>query len=69
MVLHHGLNFQLAVRYVHLKGVTDDKYFDDFFPLKNVQKKKIYIYWPDLTHNNGQNISVKVIVLPVFQIY
>lgn len=35
MVLHHGLNFQLGVRYVHLKGVTDDtKYFDDFCPLQ-----------------------------------
>jgi len=41
MVLHHGLNFQLAVRYVHLKGVIDDKYFDDFCPL---QKYADYIY-------------------------
>jgi hypothetical protein len=37
MVLHHGLNFQLAVRYVHLKGVTDvTKYFDDFCHLQKI---------------------------------
>jgi hypothetical protein len=43
MVLHHGLNFQLAVQYVHLKGVTyDAKYFDDFCHL---QKCAIYIFF------------------------
>lgn len=44
MVLHHRLNFQLAVQYVHLKGVTDDKYFDDFCPLQKCAEY-IYIYF------------------------
>jgi len=70
VILHDGDNFQLTIYYVHSKGVFIDElecYGELLFKkihTRKIKKESRVFLCP---MKNGQNISLKVILLPIIQ--